>query len=127
VYLLDTDHITLLEQGQGAECDRVRSRLAALSDRNLVVTIIGFEERTIHGPNGAALQSSSRTRLTRRCEDFASAWEKRLINVAAQLITRTCSGTSLHPFQLHIPDREHRDADHERGEASPGERAETGA
>jgi tRNA(fMet)-specific endonuclease VapC len=46
VYLLDTDHVTLLEQGRGAEYDRVRSRLAGLSDRDVAVTIISFEEQT---------------------------------------------------------------------------------
>jgi tRNA(fMet)-specific endonuclease VapC len=46
VYILDTDHVTLLEQGRGAECDRVRARLAGLGDRDVAVTIISFEEQT---------------------------------------------------------------------------------
>jgi tRNA(fMet)-specific endonuclease VapC len=45
VYVLDTDHVTLLERGQGAECDRVRSRLAGLGDGDVAVTIISFEEQ----------------------------------------------------------------------------------
>jgi tRNA(fMet)-specific endonuclease VapC len=46
VYLLDTDHVAILEQGRGREYDRVHSRLLALADRDVAVTIISFEEQT---------------------------------------------------------------------------------
>jgi hypothetical protein len=46
VYLLDTDHITILEKGRGVECDRLRSRLAVLGEGDVAATIISFEERT---------------------------------------------------------------------------------
>ena len=46
MYILDTDHVTLLERGQGVECDRVRSRLADLGVREVGVTIVSFEEQT---------------------------------------------------------------------------------
>jgi hypothetical protein len=39
VFILDTDHVTLLEQGRGAACERVRSRLASLGDRDVAVTM----------------------------------------------------------------------------------------
>lgn len=46
MYILDTDHVTLLERGQSVECDRVRSRLAGLGVREVGVTIVSFEEQT---------------------------------------------------------------------------------
>jgi tRNA(fMet)-specific endonuclease VapC len=46
LYLLDTDHITILENGHGAECDRLRSRLADLGEGDVAATIISFEEQT---------------------------------------------------------------------------------
>jgi tRNA(fMet)-specific endonuclease VapC len=46
VYLLDTDHITILEQERGAEFGRLRSRLADLDEGDVAVSIISFEEQT---------------------------------------------------------------------------------
>jgi tRNA(fMet)-specific endonuclease VapC len=46
VYLLDTDHITILEKGRGAEWDRLQSRLADLGEGDVAATIISFEEQT---------------------------------------------------------------------------------
>jgi tRNA(fMet)-specific endonuclease VapC len=46
VYLLDTDHITILEKGRGAEWDRLRSRLTDLGEDDVAATIISFEEQT---------------------------------------------------------------------------------
>lgn len=44
-YLLDTDHMTLLERG-GTEGARVRSRLLAISPEDYATTIITYEEQT---------------------------------------------------------------------------------
>lgn len=46
VYVLDTDHITILENGRGVECDRLRSRLTGAGEGNIAATIISFEEQT---------------------------------------------------------------------------------
>jgi len=45
VYFLDTDHVTLLERGEGAMCDRVRAHMAGLGPASVAVTIISFEEQ----------------------------------------------------------------------------------
>ena len=46
MFVLDTDHLTLLEQGRSVESDRLRARLAGEADRDVAVTIISFEEQT---------------------------------------------------------------------------------
>jgi tRNA(fMet)-specific endonuclease VapC len=46
VYILDTDHITILEKGRGAEFAGLSSRLGDLGEGDVAVTIISFEEQT---------------------------------------------------------------------------------
>ena len=45
MYVLDTDHISLLEHGQSPEAERLRERLGELSGSEVGVTIISFEEQ----------------------------------------------------------------------------------
>ena len=46
MYLLDTDHISLLDRG-GAEGQRIRARIAGLpANEEIAATIISYEERT---------------------------------------------------------------------------------
>ncbi len=44
--VLDTDHITLLEQARGDAFHRLSKRLSALSPSDRVTTIISYEEQT---------------------------------------------------------------------------------
>src|SRR5262249_57144778 len=43
--VLDTDHMTLLAIGQGAEYERLRGRLEALAPEERVTTIVTYEEQ----------------------------------------------------------------------------------
>jgi len=45
MYILDTDHISLVERGTGADAQRLRFRLAALTLQERATTIITFEEQ----------------------------------------------------------------------------------
>ena len=45
MYLLDTDHLSILERG-GEIAQRIISRLAILSPENINVTVITYEEQT---------------------------------------------------------------------------------
>ena len=46
MYLLDTDHITILEVERGAEFGRLRSRLAEVDEGDVAAAIVSFEEQT---------------------------------------------------------------------------------
>lgn len=46
MFVLDTDHITLLERGESVEAKRLLSRLAGVSEGEVATTIISFEEQT---------------------------------------------------------------------------------
>jgi tRNA(fMet)-specific endonuclease VapC len=76
VYILDTDHVTLLERGRGVECDRVRSRLAALGVGDVRVTIVSFEEQTrgwlayLARARSLAQQVEAYARLRRMVENY---------------------------------------------------------
>jgi tRNA(fMet)-specific endonuclease VapC len=78
VYVLDTDHVTLLERGQGAECDRVRSHLASLKDRDVAVSIVTFEEQTrgwlayLARARSLAQQVEAYRRLRRMVDNYRS-------------------------------------------------------
>src|SRR5215213_3225939 len=45
MFVLDTDHISLLEHRRSAETQRLQARLDALAPEEPVVTIISFEEQ----------------------------------------------------------------------------------
>jgi tRNA(fMet)-specific endonuclease VapC len=44
-YLLDTDHLSVLERG-GAESERLRQRLRAVSPDEVAATVVSYEEQT---------------------------------------------------------------------------------
>lgn len=44
MYLLDTDHLTILERGGGAS-QKLRSRLSTVNPREVGTTIISYEEQ----------------------------------------------------------------------------------
>jgi tRNA(fMet)-specific endonuclease VapC len=67
VFVLDTDHLTLLEHGQSAEADRLRARLNGLDEADVAVTIVSFEEQT---RGWLAYLARART-LTRQIEAYA--------------------------------------------------------
>ncbi len=46
MFVLDTDHLTLLEWGSGAIGQRMHERIRALPEGEVVTTIITFEEQT---------------------------------------------------------------------------------
>jgi tRNA(fMet)-specific endonuclease VapC len=46
MFVLDTDHMTLLEWGSGAVGQRLHERIRALPEGEVVTTIITFEEQT---------------------------------------------------------------------------------
>jgi tRNA(fMet)-specific endonuclease VapC len=46
MFVLDTDHISLLEWGSGAAGQRLHERVRALPEGEVVTTIITFEEQT---------------------------------------------------------------------------------
>ena len=46
MYILDTDHFSLLEWGSGAIGQRLRELIRALPENEVVTTIITFEEQT---------------------------------------------------------------------------------
>jgi tRNA(fMet)-specific endonuclease VapC len=46
MFVLDTDHLTLLEWGSGAVGQRLHERVGALPEGEVVTTIITFEEQT---------------------------------------------------------------------------------
>lgn len=45
MYLLDTDHLTVLQRG-GAQSERLRQRLQAIPPDDVAVTVISYEEQT---------------------------------------------------------------------------------
>jgi tRNA(fMet)-specific endonuclease VapC len=44
LYLLDTNHLSLLERG-GAEGERIRQRILAVGEENIVVSVVSYEEQ----------------------------------------------------------------------------------
>jgi tRNA(fMet)-specific endonuclease VapC len=44
MFVLDTDHVTLVQWGRGSDADRLRSRLLLLGDE-MTTTIISYEEQ----------------------------------------------------------------------------------
>ncbi|MGH9833546.1 MAG: hypothetical protein ACREBD_07080 [Blastocatellia bacterium] len=46
MFILDTDHFSLLEWGSGVVGQRLRERIRALPEGEVVTTIITFEEQT---------------------------------------------------------------------------------
>lgn len=58
MYVLDTDHFSLLEWGSGAIGQRLHERIKSLPKGEVVTTIITFEEQT---RGWLALQSRART------------------------------------------------------------------
>ncbi|RRR71966.1 MAG: hypothetical protein EI684_10800 [Candidatus Viridilinea halotolerans] len=45
MYLLDTDHLSVLERG-GAPAQRLRQRLQTIAPDNVAATIVSYEEQT---------------------------------------------------------------------------------
>lgn len=45
MYLLDTDHLSVLERG-GVQAERLRQRLATVAPDQVAVTIVSYEEQT---------------------------------------------------------------------------------
>jgi len=45
MYLLDTDHLSVLERG-GVEADRLRRRLNGLLPDQVAATVVSYEEQT---------------------------------------------------------------------------------
>lgn len=46
MFILDTDHLSLLEWGSGAAGQSLRQRILRLPENEVVTTIITFEEQT---------------------------------------------------------------------------------
>ena len=44
--LLDTDHVSLLQRGSGADAERLRARLSSLAPNEVATTIVTYEEQT---------------------------------------------------------------------------------
>lgn len=47
MFLLDTDHIGFLQIGQGEECNRLRSRMAAYARDDFYFPIVSFHEQVV--------------------------------------------------------------------------------
>ena len=45
MYILDSDHIGILQRKRGFEFDRILSRISAVGETNIFVTIISFHEQ----------------------------------------------------------------------------------
>lgn len=72
IYLLDTDHISLLDRG-GSEAQNIRARLARVSSREVFASIISYEEQ-MRGWNALI----ARTRATHQQIPFYRELEKLL-------------------------------------------------
>lgn len=46
MYVLDTDHMSLVEKGRGAEALHLRARLSRVPKGQLVSTVVSYEEQT---------------------------------------------------------------------------------
>ena len=73
MYLLDSDHLSMLERG-GAEGVRIRDRLRAVGHDDVATTIINYEEQT----RGWMARLSRSTQPERQMRDYAEL--KRLLN-----------------------------------------------
>ena len=51
MYVLDTDHVSLVEWGSGADAQRLRSRLQRTPRKDVASTIVSYEERSNVPPN----------------------------------------------------------------------------
>ncbi|QEH38885.1 hypothetical protein OJF2_74950 [Aquisphaera giovannonii] len=75
MFILDTDHVSLLERGEGREADRLKARLRGLDGADVAVTIISFEEQTrgwlayLARARGLSRQGEAYARLTRLVEN----------------------------------------------------------
>jgi tRNA(fMet)-specific endonuclease VapC len=58
MFILDTDHFTLLEWGSASAGQRLHERIRALPEGDVVTTIITFEEQT---RGWLAFQAQART------------------------------------------------------------------
>ena len=47
MYILDSDHIGILQRKRGFEFDRILSRISAVGETNIFVTIISFHEQEV--------------------------------------------------------------------------------
>lgn len=63
MYLLDTDHLSVLERG-GVEAQRLSSRLANIPAEEIAATIVSYEEQT------RGWLAYRATLLTRNLSDF---------------------------------------------------------
>ena len=73
MYLLDSDHMSLLERG-GAEGVKIRSRLRAAAPDDVATTIISYEEQT----RGWMARLAGSTQPDKQMSDYAEL--KRLLN-----------------------------------------------
>lgn len=76
MFILDTDHLTFLEHGASVEAGRLRARLEGLTDADVAVTIVSFEEQTrgwlayLARARGLARQVEAYARLRRMVENY---------------------------------------------------------
>lgn len=79
MFILDTDHLGVLQRGRGAEYDRISQRIAEIGDVNIFVTIVSFHE-IVAGWTKYVKQSTDQGkivagygRLEKILSDFAAA------------------------------------------------------
>ena len=78
MYILDTDHLSLLGRANSAEAQRLRFRLAGLKQKDRVTTIISFEEQ-MRGWMAHLAQARTLARQVeayRRLKDFLDRYLK---------------------------------------------------
>jgi tRNA(fMet)-specific endonuclease VapC len=46
-FLLDTDHLSILQRGSGAECERLTNRVAQCEQEDFCASLVSFHERTL--------------------------------------------------------------------------------
>ncbi len=79
MYVLDTDHVSLVDKGSGADALRMRSRLERVPKVDLTSSVVSYEEQTrcLRGTYGTSVRSpacrsrtgpsSDRVRQSRGC------------------------------------------------------------
>lgn len=86
--ILDTDHINILQNEHGAQCQALTSRLAASPDQQFVTTVITLEEQLrgwlalIHRSKDANRQVSAYVKLN-EVVDYFGRWTRLAFDDAA--------------------------------------------
>lgn len=78
MYVLDTDHVSLVEWGSGADAQRLRSRLQRTPRKDVASTIVSYEEQT-RGRLAYLARASSEAEVVeayRRMARHLEAWRE---------------------------------------------------